>query len=1161
MDLLVQARTLSLDAEDAESLAQAAATLASAILKASRTLESTEERERRGALSQLLDAPESQLFTTALTDRVHRSSSANSAVRVLTDLISRTGGARNFPTVDRLQLRAARMFGSVVPKLTQRALNHRLREEAGPYLWDSSALALRFSEAHERGISVNLNFLGEEVLGRQEANTRLEIYQRLAGRADVDALSLKLSAIEPHIELRCLEETVAALFGRVGLVIEAAGARSGGPPLLYFDMETYHDLPVTVALIERLLREGPRAARIGVAIQAYIPESLAAVRRLSAESAERVKNGGVPLRIRLVKGANLQMETVLASQHRLRVPIFPTKAQVDAHFKRVLRRTGAEASQGHITLGVGSHNLFDIAYALLVREILGLGPSLELEMLEGMAGSVGKVVSELAGGLLVYAPAVPEDNFSSAVSYLVRRLDENTARENFMRDAPRLELGDTAYQIQERRFFDAVTDSYAEAPMSFRTQNRQLEAETGVAASPLTEPFDNAAETDFTRECNRDHFARHLETLQREEALRVVPLIFGADSASTREETAGFDPSRPDARYTLVLAHPEDISTAIVTASEQAAYWLARKTEERAQLLMKVADLLEKSRAALVAAMVLDAGKRVQEADVEVSEAVDFARYYARQALELEDNLDPRGVVVVTPPWNFPLAIPLGGALAALVAGNTVILKPAPETPLVAYLATKLCHEAGIPREALSFVPCRDEDAEQLIVDPRVQAAVLTGSTETARLFRRMRPDLPVLAETGGKNGAYVASVCDRELAIVESVRSAFGHSGQKCSALSVLVLHREVFEDESFKKSLVDAAKSLPVGSAWDPRSIVTPLIHPPRGPLAQILKVGEKYGTWLLRPEVHHSNPRLLSPGILWDVKPKSFPQQTEFFGPILSVLCAEDLDEGIDILNSTSYGLTAGLFSLEESEHERFVNRIEAGNIYINRGITGAVVGRQPFGGHKASSFGPGAKAGGPDYVRQMTVCRASSLRERMVLENREEDYDRAFESHFRELVLGTEVVGEENYLRYLPGKTAIVFGPAAAPMDIRFALKARELCRADYPLFLLAGEHAARIGHILGTQRSRSITGTGAQVVAQAKELGVERLRLIGNKNSELLESAASENITVIADPVSDVGRQELLLYLRSQSISHAFHRHGNTSLYGLSRLKTALLTFR
>ncbi len=1157
--MLASARDLTLAQEHFREVAELASDLAEAILHESRARETPEQTNARRALSQLLDSPESQLFTTALTDRVHRATSATAAVRVLRDLLQRTGGGKHFPAVDRLQMRAARMFGPLVPKLTQKALLHRLSQEARPYLWDAAdeKLSQSLSFCHAAGAKVNLNYLGEEVLGHDEATERLKAYVSLASRNDIDALSLKLSAIEPHLEIRAPDEMTDRLCKAVVRVAAAGQKRASGPPLLYFDMETYQDLAITVRVVVRLLEDLPRDARIGVALQAYLPESLAAVHHLAKASAARTARGGVPLRIRLVKGANLQMERVISSLHRWAVPVFPEKSLVDAHFKRVLRSCAREAAQGHVALGVGSHNLFDVAYALLLREIEGLGDRLQIEMLEGMAGTEGEVVSELSGGILVYAPAVHENNFSSAVSYLVRRLDENTAPENFMRDAPRLVPGDAAFLQQRERFLEAVEESYSDPPITYRTQNRAAEAHDGVPSAPLSEPFDNAADTDFTREANRQHLDRHLALLAADDSIVVEPLIAGEAPKYPRKTTTGFDPSRPRASYSIVLSSGADIETAITTASEYAPYFLATKTRRRAELLENVAELLEKNRARLTAAMVLDAGKRVQEADIEVSEAVDFARYYARRALELEDNLDPRGVTVVTPPWNFPLAIPLGGVLAALVAGNTVILKPAPETPLVAYLAVQLCHQAGIPRQALAFVPCLDEDAGKLIVDPRVRAVILTGGTETAQLFKKMRPDLTLLAETGGKNGAYVAPVSDREQAIAEIVRSAFGHSGQKCSALSLLVLSREVFEDEGFRRTLVDATRSLPVGSAWDPMSIVTPLIHPPSGALRQIIEQGDRYGKWLLAPKMDERNPRLLSPGILWGVEPGSFPHQTEFFGPILSVMCAEDLDEALKILGSTRYGLTAGLFSLEESDHERFVEGIEAGNVYINRGITGAVVGRQPFGGHKESSFGPGAKAGGPDYVRQMTVCRASSARAKELLENRENDYDASFRNHFQGVALGTEVVGEENYLRYLPGRTVVVIGEGAEAMDIRFALKARRLCRNDYPLMLLRGHGSTRTEQILGAERVGSITASGGEIVTRAKGLGAERLRVVGAPSDDLLQAAAEERLTVITDPVSDVGTQELLLYLRPQSISCAFHRHGNTSFYRLSRLKEAL----
>ncbi len=1158
-EILERASHLTLHEEDAAELSILAARLADLLLRLALKRETARSREARQALGQLIQSPETQLFSTALTDRVHRARSPAAAVRVLRDLLKATGGGKSFPAVDQLQLRAARMFGPVVPRLTQKALFHRLREEASPYLWEAEdeLLTQSLRHAHAKGADVNLNYLGEEVLGNAEASERIATYCQLAQRSDIDALSLKLSAIEPHLEVRALEETVARLVSRIQPILDASRTREGGPPLLYFDMETYQDLSVTTALVEALLSTAPPTARLGVALQAYIPESLPTAQRLAEASKRRVQAGGVALRIRLVKGANLQMETVLASLHRLDVPIFPQKVLVDAHFKRVLRTIADAAGHGYLTLGVGSHNLFDIAYALLVRHMLQLEGRLDLEMLQGMAGTLGEVVAELVGSLLLYAPAVTDDHFSSAVSYLVRRLDENTSPENFLHDAPQLTPGGDAFIKQEERFKEALQESYRDVPVTLRTQNRGATSHEPETARPLSKTFENAADTDFTRQANRQHIDQCLDALLLHGSLSVEPLIAFASEPSSREKVPGFDPSRPGAPYLVALANQDDIERAISNATNYAPYLLARKPKERALLLLRVAELLERDRGKLIAAMVLDAGKRVQEADIEVSEAVDFAHYYARAALEIEDNLDPRGVTVVTPPWNFPLAIPLGGALAALAAGNPVIVKPAPETPLVAFLAVRLCHEANIPKEALAFVPCRDESARKLIEDSRVQTVVLTGATATARLFRTMRPDLVLMAETGGKNGAYVAPVSDREHAVVEIVRSAFGHSGQKCSALSQLVLHREVFEDESFRRALLDAVKSLPVGSAWNARSVVTPLIHPPAGALLRILESGEKYGTWLLRPAIDKENPRLVSPGILWGVEPGSFPQQTEFFGPVLSVLRADSIEEALSIINSTPYGLTAGLFSLEEGDHDKFVNGIDAGNVYINRGITGAVVGRQPFGGHKGSSFGPGAKAGGPDYVRQMTVCRASALKQERVLRTREDDYEKAYEDHFAKLVPGTSVVGEDNYLRYLPGRTAVVLGAGAEAMEIRFALSARRICRCDFPLLIVAGEDADRTRQVLGSEGIRSVTDHAAELAEHAKALGVERLRVIGTPPKELFDEANRQDLTVICDPVSDVGRQELALYLRSQCISYAHHRHGNTSFRRLSRLEEAL----
>jgi RHH-type proline utilization regulon transcriptional repressor/proline dehydrogenase/delta 1-pyrroline-5-carboxylate dehydrogenase len=325
-------------------------------------------------------------------------------------------------------------------------------------------------------------------------------------------------------------------------------------------------------------------------------------------------------------------------------------------------------------------------------------------------------------------------------------------------------------------------------------------------------------------------------------------------------------------------------------------------------------------------------------------------------------------VVAVVSPWNFPLAIPCSGVAAGLAAGNTVILKPASDTVLIAYLLCECFWAAGVPRSALQFVPCSGATVgQQLVSHEAVDAVVLTGGTATALEMLRRKPTMRLLAETGGKNATIVTALSDRDLVIKNVLHSAFSHSGQKCSATSLLVLEEEVYHDAKFRDMLVDAVESLRVGSAWELPTKINPLIRPPSGDLERALKELEPGESWAVMPRLHvDGNPHLVSPGVKWGVQPGSVTHGTEFFGPILGVMPTKNLNEAIDLVNATGYGLTSGLESLDDREHQIWREGIRAGNLYINRPTTGAIVLRQPFGGMGKSAFGPGIKAGGPNYV---------------------------------------------------------------------------------------------------------------------------------------------------------------------------------------------------
>ena len=356
---------------------------------------------------------------------------------------------------------------------------------------------------------------------------------------------------------------------------------------------------------------------------------------------------------------------------------------------------------------------------------------------------------------------------------------------------------------------------------------------------------------------------------------------------------------------------------------------------------------------------------------MEVSEAIDFCRYYAegldRDGMNDGVEMTPLGTVCVMSPWNFPFAIPTGGVAAALMAGNTVVFKPSERAVYTAWQIVQAFWRAGVPKEVLQFVPMpRNEISHKFLTDPRLHGVIMTGSYRTGKMLRELRPDLAVLAETSGKDAMVITATADPDQAVKDLVKSAFGHSGQKCSAASLAIVEASVYDSPAFLRQLKDAAASLKVGGSWEVNSVVTPLIKEPEGNLLRALTQLEPGEEWLLKPEQSEDNPCLWSPGIRLGVKPGSWFHQTECFGPVLGIIRAENLEEAIDIQNDSEFGLTGGLQSLDEREIALWKSKVQVGNAYINRVITGAIVRRQPFGGWKHSSMGPGSKAGGPNYL---------------------------------------------------------------------------------------------------------------------------------------------------------------------------------------------------
>ncbi len=1171
-------------------LALVAARVAGFLFEAAEAHKSETDRQGAVLLGRLMEDPDGQAFSNLLSDRAYRSRDPERIVGQVRHLLECLGTPAYLSPAERLQLGAVRAVGAALPQVVARAMLHKLRERTRSVILSSEEPVLSEHLARRRGSAVrmNLNWLGEAVLGEDEAERRVEGYGELLARDDVEAVSIKVSTICSQLNLLAWDETLARLRPRLRKLYRAALThrfrRADGsevPKLVNLDMEAYRDLHLTVALFRSLLEEEEFSSLpAGLALQAYLPDSFAVQEELTRWALARVAAGGAPIRLRLVKGANLAAESVESSLRGWTVPVYATKAEVDANFKRMVTFGCQPEHVRGVELGIASHNVFDIAYAMTLRAWQRIESGVGFELLEGMADHLRRAVQEVADDVLVYGPVVGDEAMQCAIAYLIRRLDENTAPDNFLRNAFTMRVGDQSWRAQRRQFLRACRRQDVPSTDSRRLQNRNR-----APVLPAAVEFANEPDTDFSLPCNRKWIHRHLDRI-REAPPSNLAMQIGGHPICRRPWADGFDPSRPEViPYRYPLATAAEVEQALECAAAARATWHAVLPETRAAILARIAHGLRVARGALVAAMVLDAGKRVTEADAEVSEAIDFAEYYRRSflALSADDRVraEPKGVGLVTPPWNFPLAIPAGGTLAALVAGNPVILKPALETPLVTERFARICWQAGVPKEVLQLVFCTDRVASALVADERVAFAVLTGATSTAQLFHDLKPDLDLMAETGGKNTLIVTSLADRDLAVQSAVQSAFGHAGQKCSAMSLLICEAEVYDDPAFRETLRDAATSLRVGPAWDLDSVVTPLIRPPTQSLLRGLTELEAGESWLLEPRPDPENPRLWTPGIKLGVREGSYTHVTEFFGPLLGVVRAESLAEALRIANGTPYGLTAGLCSLDEREQVAWLDRMRAGNLYVNRGTTGAVVRRQPFGGVKASCFGPGAKAGGPNYVAQMVRLRdhsaspergtpppivdlmLSRLRELLATEDWTEleaasvEYAAAFERHFAVDHDPSQLLGQVNVFCYRPLERIVVrLSSSASARDTSLACAAALTCSDQLELTVHpdAERRLTWLRDVPGTAIrvetaagfARRLTQTSGYFIPPGAPPRIERIRSVGTDEPLVIEAAHQAGVHVATAPPLRRGRWELLHYVREQSICIDYHRYGNLS---------------
>jgi RHH-type proline utilization regulon transcriptional repressor/proline dehydrogenase/delta 1-pyrroline-5-carboxylate dehydrogenase len=888
-------------------------------------------------------------------------------------------------------LKAGLAVSSLAPALVAGPVKNNVTRMAAQFVAGESAadLVKQVRRNAARGLATSIDLLGEAVVSEAEADVFLarnrDVLATVAAAIAQDPqpsfsdvgprgvlprlnLSVKVSALGPDIQPADLERSIDALKRRLRPILRHATEVGA---FLNFDMESFRLKDLTLALFRSILEEAEfrESPAVGIALQAYLRDSARDLRDIVAWARHYTR----PLGVRLVKGAYWDYESVVARQRNWPVPVWEKKAETDANYEALTLVLLENIDV--IAPAFATHNVRSCAHAIAQADRLGVDPrAYEFQALFGMADELKTALVQGGHRVREYCPV---GELLPGMAYLVRRLLENTSNEGFLR------AKDTGEATREQLLRNPV-GILAGAPAA-------------PASTPAPGVFVNAAGIDFGRAGSdvpmRSALARVTDRLGAR-----WPLVIGGKKIATAEFIRSVNPARPSqtighwARATVVEAE-----AAITAARAAQPAWARLTADQRGNVFERAAALMEARRHDLNALMILEAGKPWLEADADVSEAIDFCRFYAIEVRRLDEGSVtqavpgercvqrwmPRGVGAVIAPWNFPIAILCGMTAAAALAGNAVVMKPAEQTTIIAAAFMDVLAEAGLPPGVVNFSPGYGEDVGAfLVAHPGVDFIAFTGSRAVGlQIWAAAGQTHPgqanlkkVICEMGGKNALVIDTDADMDEAIPAVLASAFGFSGQKCSALSRLIVLAGVYEP--FVARLIAACETLKMGDPALPGTVVGPVIDAAaREKITAAIERGKLEAKLafqgLISPDLVASGGYFVPPTVFVDVPPDAVIAKDEIFGPVLAVIRARDLDHAIAIANASDYALTGGLFSRSPDALARAERELSAGNVYLNRGITGAVVERHPFGGFKMS--GAGTKAGGRGYLENFLFPR--------------------------------------------------------------------------------------------------------------------------------------------------------------------------------------------
>jgi len=843
---------------------------------------------------------------------------------------------------------------------------------------DPKAALKSLERLRAQRLAFTVDLLGEAVLSEKEAGAYIARYLELLEflgpevvrwspdpLLDYDAkgpiprldVSLKVSSFYSQLDPMDWERSIEQAVKGLSPVLERA-QRVGAS--ITVDMEHYYVKDLTIAVFKALLDGHPDFRFAGITVQTYLKDC----REDLLELIRWARSTGRRILIRLVKGAYWDYENVINRQRGWPIPVFLQKHQTDRNFEDLTLLALENVDQ--IGPVVASHNVRSISHAIAAAESLNIPRhALEFQVIYGMAEPIRAALQRMGFRVRVYTPV---GSLIPGMAYLIRRLLENTSNESFLRKA----------------FFERSVEDKSGTDEAHEDQTEPMASDSF---------FRNQPPIDFSRAESRKRMKEALQVV-RKEFNKKYPLFIGEREVWTDVEKASVNPARPEEVVgTVCYATSREAERAVQEAARAWKAWRKTAPRERAQYLFRCAETMRQRRFELMALQVYEVGKNWKEADGDVAEAIDFLKYYAREMLRLatptilgdlpgelnQYHYEPRGVGVVISPWNFPMAIPTGMVCAAIVTGNCVIFKPSGLSPVSGWKLFEIFRDAGLPPGVLQFVPGPGSElGEYLVSHPSVDFVAFTGSVEVGlrivELAGQTRPNQRsvkrVIAELGGKNAIIVDDTADLDEAVKGVVESALGFQGQKCSACSRVIVVGGSFEE--FLRRLKEAMESICIGPPEDPGNVMGPVVEADAvTKIRRYIELGKKHGNIFFSQETR-TDGYYVGPVIMTDVEPNSPVAQAEIFGPVLAVMRAGDIEEALKIANGTVQALTGGIYSRSPDNIRKAEQEFLVGNLYINRKITGALVGRQPFGGFGMS--GVGSKTGGPDYLLQFMNPRS-------------------------------------------------------------------------------------------------------------------------------------------------------------------------------------------